>query len=525
MNEERPSSTPGASTAPLTDSGTKPAVPAEPATQTRTPEDHAATVDWSTSPPPKPELPGFEVLELLGRGGMGVVYKARWVALQRIVAVKVLIGGAHASSVVQERFLREARAMAGLDHPHAVRLHSVGPSGDSLYMVMEYCEGETLADRIARGPFAPAEAAGLVEKIAGAIQAAHERGMIHRDVKPQNVLFTADGTPKLTDFGLAKNLTAEQHLTATGDVIGTPGYMAPEQASGQGKHTGPGTDVYGLGAILFAALTGRAPFQADSRVATLLQVVTQEPEPPSRLRADVPAALETICLKCLAKRPEDRYPSAKALGEDLQRFLRGEVITAPAPVADRPPPLPDTSVVTHTPTTTPPTPGRPRSRRKKLFIAAAVLLPTAIGLLVIFWPRSPDPDKVYGAWIQAGIDLARAYNDAVPEEKLQQAKDQYNATAVRWKELDIPYEVRQAVEKRHEKDLSRMADMLSNAFPGRNQLREATKMLGGSGKILGDMMSDLLKGMGGKDMPKLPFPSFDQFPSFPAAGPPRKDQP
>jgi serine/threonine-protein kinase len=456
---------------------------------------------------------------------MGVVYKARWIALDRIVAVKVLIGGAHASSVIQERFLREARAMAGLEHPHAVRLHSVGVNGDSLFIVMECCEGETLADRIATGPLGPHEAAGLVEKIAGAVQAAHERGLIHRDVKPQNVLFTADGTPKLTDFGLAKNLAAEQHLTATGDVIGTPGYMAPEQASGQGKHTGPATDVYGLGAILFAALTGRAPFQADSRVATLLQVVTQEPEPPSRLRAEVPAALEAICLKCLAKKPEDRYPSAKALAEDLQRFLRGEVIAAPAPVLDRPPPLPATSIVTQPPATAPLTPARPRSRNKKLFIAAAVLLPTALALLVILWPRGPDPDKLYRAWIQAGFNLAHAMDDAAPEEKLQQAKEQYNATAARWKELDIPYDVREAVEKRHEKDFSAMAGMLSNAFPGRNRMREATKMLGGSGKVLNDVMSDFLKGLGGKEIPKLPFPSFDQFPTFPAVGAPGKDQP
>jgi serine/threonine protein kinase len=442
----------------------------------------------------------------IARGGMGVVYQARQPKLGRTVAIKVLLGGVHASLTVRHRFMFEARALAGLQHPNILQLLEVGDCDGLPYQTLEFCGGGTLADRISDGPLPPAEAAGLVERLTGAVQIAHEQGLIHRDLKPQNVLFTADGTPKLTDFGLAKNLAAEQHLTATGDVIGTPGYMAPEQASGQGKHTGPATDVYGLGAILFAALTGRAPFQADSRVATLLQVVTQEPEQPSRLRADVPAALEAICLKCLAKRPEDRYPSAAALAEDLQRFLRGEAIAAPAPVADKPPPLPDTSVVTQAPTTTPPTPGRPRSRKKKLFIVAAVLLPTAIGLLVIFWPRSPDPDKVYGAWIQAGIDLARAYNDAAPEEELRQARDRYNTTAARWKELDIPYELRQAVEKRHEKDLSRMADMLSNAFPGRNQLRDATKMLGGSGKTLGDMMSDLLKGMGGKDMPKLPFP-------------------
>jgi WD40 repeat protein/Tfp pilus assembly protein PilF/tRNA A-37 threonylcarbamoyl transferase component Bud32 len=285
-------------------------------------------------PPPveeAPRVPGYDILGVLGRGGMGVVYKARQQALNRVVALKTILAGAHADPEERTRFLQEAEAVARLQHPAIVQIYEVSREGDRPYFVLEYVDGGSLADRLRGGNPLPAhQSARMLETLARAVQFAHQRGIIHRDLKPANVLLTAAaGAPKVTDFGLAKYLEAGQAgLTHTGAVLGTPSYMAPEQAGGKAKTVGPAADVYALGAILYAMLTGRPPFLGETPLDTLDQVVSQEPVPPSRLRPKVPRDLETICLKCLQKEPARRYPSAEALAEDLARFLRDEPIRA-----------------------------------------------------------------------------------------------------------------------------------------------------------------------------------------------------
>jgi eukaryotic-like serine/threonine-protein kinase len=275
-----------------------------------------------------PLFPGFEVRELLGRGGMGVVYRAWDRRLNRDVAIKMLIAGAFARPEELERFLRGAEAEAGLRHPNVVQVYDVGDLDGRPYFTMEFVEGGSLAQRLAAAPMPPAEAAVLVATLADAVQAAHDGGVVHRDLKPANVLLTADGTPKVTDFGLARRLDDGAGLTQTGAALGTPSYMAPEQAQGKSDTVGPAADVYALGAILYESLTGRPPFRSGTAAETIRQVIDDEPVPPSRLNARVARDLETICLKCLSKEPGLRYLSAAALAEDLRRFGRGEAITA-----------------------------------------------------------------------------------------------------------------------------------------------------------------------------------------------------
>jgi tetratricopeptide (TPR) repeat protein len=274
-----------------------------------------------------PTLPGYEVLGELGRGGMGVVYRARQVALDRVVALKMIRAGGQAGEEERARFRTEAEAVARLQHPHIVQIHEVGEQGGLAYFFLEFCPGGSLDKKLAGTLLPPAAAAALVEKLARAMQAAHEKGVLHRDLKPANVLLAEDGTPKITDFGLAKKL-GEVGQTQSGAVIGTPSYMAPEQAGGKPGAVGPTADVYALGAILYECLTGRPPFRAETPLETLLQVRTAEPVPPGRLVPKVPRDLETICLKCLHKEPHKRYASAQALAEDLHHFLAGEPIRA-----------------------------------------------------------------------------------------------------------------------------------------------------------------------------------------------------
>jgi eukaryotic-like serine/threonine-protein kinase len=278
-----------------------------------------------------PHFPGFEVRKFLGRGGMGIVYRAWDQRLRRDVAIKMLIAGAYARPEELERFLRGAEAKAGLRHPNIVQVYDVGDLDGRPYFTMEFVEGGSLAQRLAGAPMPPGEAAVLVATLADAVQAAHDGGIIHRDLKPANVLLTADGTPKVTDFGLARRLDGGAGLTQTGDTLGTPSYMAPEQAQGKSNTVGPAADVYALGAILYESLTGRPPFRSETAAETIRQVIDNEPVPPSRLNARVARDLETICLKCLSKAPGERYPSAAALAEDLRRFRRGEAITARSP--------------------------------------------------------------------------------------------------------------------------------------------------------------------------------------------------
>ncbi len=275
-----------------------------------------------------PRIPGYEVEAVLGRGGMGVVYKARHPRLNRAVALKMLLAGPYAGPGELERFLREAETVAGLRHANIVQVHEAGDVDGRPYFTMEFVEGGSLAQKVAGTPQAARQAAALVAAVAEAVHAAHQRGIVHRDLKPGNILLTADGTPKLTDFGLARRLEGAAGLTQSGAPLGTPSYMAPEQAEGRSREVGPAADTYALGAILYELLTGRPPFRAETAEETLRQVVSRDPVPPSRLNAAVPRDVETICLKCLEKSPERRYPSAVALADDLQRFLRYEPITA-----------------------------------------------------------------------------------------------------------------------------------------------------------------------------------------------------
>jgi len=287
--------------------------------------------DAATLAPAAPEtssdavVPGYEILGELGRGGMGVVYKARQHRPNRVVALKMILAGGHSGAADRARFLAEAEAIAKLRHANIVQVYEVGQCDGQPYFSLEFCNGGNLARKLDGTPLPARAAAELVETLARAVQAAHAANVVHRDLKPANILLLADGTPKVTDFGLAKQSGSD--LTATGAVMGTPSYMAPEQAEGK-KEVGPLADVYALGAILYECLTGRPPFRAATPLDTMLQVVSVEPVAPRQLNPEVPRDLETICLKCLQKGPLRRYATASALADDLQRFLKGEPILA-----------------------------------------------------------------------------------------------------------------------------------------------------------------------------------------------------
>jgi WD40 repeat protein/tRNA A-37 threonylcarbamoyl transferase component Bud32 len=275
-----------------------------------------------------PSIRGYEILGELGRGGMGVVYQARQIKANRVVALKMILAGGHADEHDLARFRNEAEAVAHLQHPNIVQIYEVDEADDCPFFSLEFCPGGNLATKINHTPQPPPEAAQMLETLARAVQVAHGAGIIHRDLKPANVLLQTDGTPKVTDFGLAKKLDAAAGLTASEAVMGTPSYMAPEQARGRTKEIGPAADIYALGAILYEMLTGRPPFQAATLGELLHRVTHDEPVPPRQLQPGVPRDLQTICLKCLHKDPARRYASAGALAEDLAAFREGRAIQA-----------------------------------------------------------------------------------------------------------------------------------------------------------------------------------------------------
>lgn len=280
--------------------------------------------------PARPDIPGYEVLEELGRGGMGVVYRARQLRLNRIVALKTILAGDHATPEAAVRFLAEAEAVARLQHPNIVQIFAFGEHEGRSYFEMEYVPGGNLAGRTGGESWSPRDAARLVETLARAIHEVHRLGIVHRDLKPANILLSAEDEPKIADFGLAKWLNVETGLTRSQWIIGSPHYMAPEQAGGLGA-VGPAADVYSLGAILYELLTGRPPFRAATVLETLEQVKTAMPVIPTRLRPTLPRDVVTICLKCLEKDPARRYAGADILAEDLRRFGAGEPILARPP--------------------------------------------------------------------------------------------------------------------------------------------------------------------------------------------------
>lgn len=275
-----------------------------------------------------PHVAGYEVEAMLGQGGVGVVFRARNLRLGRPVALKMLLAGVYAGPTELARFQREAEAVASLCHPNIVQIFEVGDHEGRPYFTMELVEGSNLAQKLTATLPPVRTAVELVASLADAMALAHSVGIVHRDLKPANILLTAAGVPKISDFGLARRVEGEDRLTWTGTAVGTPSYMAPEQANGTTGRVGPAADVYGLGTVLYELLTGRPPFRAGTALETLRQVIANEPIPPSRLNPRVPRDLETVCLKCLQKEPQRRYSGAAALGEDLRRFQAGEPIRA-----------------------------------------------------------------------------------------------------------------------------------------------------------------------------------------------------
>ena len=295
-----------------------------------------ATIRWEHPSDVAPRAPaeppgrvgGCTLLEELGRGGMGVVYRARQEALGRDVAVKRLLRAPDPATRELERFRADATIGVRLNHPNIVPIYDTGTDETGPYFIMRLIEGTTLARRLAAGPLPPREAAALLATVARAVAYAHDQGILHRDLKPSNILIDVHGHPYVCDFGLAKELDASLSLTGSGAILGTPGYMSPEQASPRRGAVGPASDVYALGAVLYHMLTGRPPFQAASAWDTLMMVLEQDPVPPRVLDPGVDPDLEMIALKCLEKRPDFRYLSATALAEDLEAYLSGEPVRA-----------------------------------------------------------------------------------------------------------------------------------------------------------------------------------------------------
>ncbi len=355
---------------------------------------------------PFPSIPGYEILDELGHGGMGVVYLAEHIALKRRVALKMILTGANARVQELKRFRAEAEAAAKLQHGNIVQIHEVGEHEGKPYLNLEYIDGGSLDGRLGGGVMSPRQAAEMIETLARAMHYAHTQGIVHRDLKPANVLLTKAGTAKITDFGLAKTLDADSH-TVTGVVMGTPSYMPPEQAEGKNKDIGPSADIYSLGAILYECITGQPPFRGATATDTVLMVLKQEPVPPSRLAARLPRDLETICLKCLQKEPGKRYGSSLDLAGDLARFLSDVPILA-----------------------------RPISRLERCWRwsrrnpLVAGLAATAVMLLLLATVSA----TIAAFWFRANADTERAKADTETKARLaleEQLYDNYIAVAER----------------------------------------------------------------------------------------------
>jgi eukaryotic-like serine/threonine-protein kinase len=287
--------------------------------------DYRPSVESEGHPAAYPPLPGYELLGELGRGGMGVVYKARQSGLGRIVALKMILASGM-SPKAMSRFRFEAESLARLNHPNIVQVYEIDEYQGSPFFSMEFVEGGTLAQQLSGNPQNPVAAAVLLGTVARAAHAAHLKGIVHRDLKPGNLLLTLERAPKIADFGLAKQRDDEEWLrgvTATGAVIGTPEYMAPEQARGDFRDITPRTDVYALGAILYKMLTGRPPFKGVTTLDTLTLILTHDPVSPRSMLPTVPLQLETICMKCLRKEASQRYSTALTLAEELHQFTQG----------------------------------------------------------------------------------------------------------------------------------------------------------------------------------------------------------
>ncbi len=280
---------------------------------------------------PLPLVPGYEILGILGQGGMGIVYRAREIRLDRSCALKAIRAGAHAGDRERARFFAEAQAVARVHHPNVVQIYHITEIDGFPVIEFEYIDGGSLEQRLNGSPWSPVQAARFIEGVANGVAEAHRQGLVHRDLKPANILIDTEGNPKVTDFGLAKVFGSDDGLTRTNALIGTPAYMAPEQAAGKAKELGPEGDVHSLGVILYEVLTGRQPFVGDSMFATLEQVRNAEVNRPSRFVPGIPHDLETILLKCLEKDPGQRYPTASELAEDLRRFLENRTIEARRP--------------------------------------------------------------------------------------------------------------------------------------------------------------------------------------------------